>query len=68
MSAAEVIPLTHCKKGNTIALTIDLDDRLGVRFENKKMMILGGTLDIEKVKNIPLKNVMEFDKYIEKSF
>jgi len=30
--------------------TIMLNDRLGKRFENKEMLILGGTLDIEKVK------------------
>jgi NAD(P)H dehydrogenase (quinone) len=29
--------------------TIMLDDRLGKRFENKEMLLLGGTLDIEKV-------------------
>jgi NAD(P)H dehydrogenase (quinone) len=30
--------------------TVFLDDRLGKRFENKEMLILGGTLDIEKVR------------------
>lgn len=29
--------------------TIMLDDRLGKRFENKEMLILGGTLELEKV-------------------
>jgi len=29
--------------------TIMLDDRLGKRFENKEMFILGGTLELEKV-------------------
>lgn len=29
--------------------TIMLDDRLGKRFENKEMIILGGTLELEKV-------------------
>jgi len=29
--------------------TIMLDDRLGKRFENKEMVILGGTLELEKV-------------------
>jgi len=29
--------------------TIMLDDRLGKRFENKEMLILGGTLQLEKV-------------------
>ena len=28
-----------------------IDDRLGKRFENKEMIILGGTLDKEKVKS-----------------
>lgn len=27
-----------------------LDDRLGLRFENKEMLILGGTLDLERVR------------------
>jgi NAD(P)H dehydrogenase (quinone) len=30
--------------------TIMLDDRFGKRFENKEMLLLGGTLEIEKVK------------------
>ncbi len=30
--------------------TIMLDDRLGERFKSKEMMILGGTIDIEKVR------------------
>ncbi|GAB4029677.1 hypothetical protein [Spirosoma gilvum] len=30
--------------------TIMLDDRLGKRFVHKEMRILGGTLDLEKVK------------------
>ncbi len=30
--------------------TIMLDDRLGKRFEHKEMLILGGTLDLEKVR------------------
>ena len=47
---------------------IMLDDRLGIRFEKKKMVILGGTLDIEKVKNSHLNNVMKLGEYIEKSF
>jgi hypothetical protein len=47
---------------------IMLDDRLGVRFENKKMMILGGTLDIEKVKNLHLNNVMALGQHIETFF
>ena len=46
---------------------IMLDDRLGVRFEKKKMVILGGTLDIEKVKKSHLENVMKLGEYIEMS-
>jgi len=45
--------------------TIMLNDRLGVRFEKKKMMILGGTLDIEKVRNTYLNDIMEFGKHLE---
>lgn len=45
---------------------IMLDDRLGIRFENKKMLILGGTLDIEKVKDAHLANVRKWGKQIEK--
>jgi len=30
--------------------TVMLDDRLGERFKSKEMMILGGTIDIEKVR------------------
>lgn len=48
--------------------TIMLDDRLGVRFENKKMMILGGTLDIEKVRNLHLNNVVALGEHIENLF
>ncbi|HCO67991.1 MAG TPA: NAD(P)H dehydrogenase [Dysgonomonas sp.] len=47
---------------------IMLEDRLGVRFENKKMMILGGTLDIEKVKNLHLNNVRALGEHIENYF
>ncbi|WP_373550040.1 NAD(P)H-dependent oxidoreductase [Haliscomenobacter sp.] len=32
--------------------TIMLDDRLGKRFEHKEMLILGGTLDLEKVREV----------------
>jgi NAD(P)H dehydrogenase (quinone) len=35
-----------------------LDDRLGVRFEKKEMMILGGTLELEKVANSHLEKIM----------
>ena len=37
--------------------TVMLDDRLGKRFENKEMIILGGTLDIESVKEVHLSQV-----------
>ncbi len=37
-----------------------LEDRLGVRFENKQMIILGGTLDIAKVKDSHLADVRRF--------
>lgn len=47
---------------------IMLDDRLGVRFENRKMMILGGTLDIEKVKDMHINNVIALGEHIENSF
>lgn len=42
--------------------SIFLDDRLGKRFENKEMFILGGTLDMEKVHNqhqLQIKSVIE---------
>jgi NAD(P)H dehydrogenase (quinone) len=35
-----------------------LDDRLGVRFEKKEMIILGGTLEYEKVANSHLEKIM----------
>ncbi|GHT70620.1 flavodoxin family protein [Bacteroidia bacterium] len=35
-----------------------LDDRLGVRFEKKEMIILGGTLELEKVANSHLEKIM----------
>ena len=40
--------------------TVMLNDRLGTRFENKEMLILGGTLDIENVRekhNSEIKNL-----------
>lgn len=42
--------------------TVFLDDRLGKRFENKEMFILGGTLDMEKVRHqhqLQIKSVIE---------
>lgn len=44
--------------------TVMIDDRLGQRFENKEMIILGGTLDIEKVKKKHLNKVFEIGKNI----
>jgi NAD(P)H dehydrogenase (quinone) len=38
---------------------IMLDDRLGKRFENKEMLLLGGTLDIEKVRQKHNKQIEE---------
>jgi NAD(P)H dehydrogenase (quinone) len=35
-----------------------LDDRLGVRFEKKEMIILGGTLELEQVANSHLEKIM----------
>jgi NAD(P)H dehydrogenase (quinone) len=42
-----------------------VEDRLGQRFENKQMIILGGTLDINKVKEKHLKQAFEIGKKIE---
>jgi NAD(P)H dehydrogenase (quinone) len=36
-----------------------LDDRLGVRFGKKEMIILGGTLELEKVANSHLEKIMD---------
>jgi len=43
--------------------TIMLDDRLGKRFENKEMIILGGTLELEKVME---KHFMQIESTIER--
>jgi len=43
-----------------------LDDRLGQRFENKQMIILGGTIDKDKVKENHLLKAYEIGKSIEK--
>jgi NAD(P)H dehydrogenase (quinone) len=45
--------------------TVMLNDRLGIRFENKEMVILGGTLDIEKVESAHLNYVLELSQHIE---
>lgn len=38
---------------------IMLDDRLGKRFENKEMLILGGTLELDKVISLHMKQIEE---------
>ncbi|MCD0471574.1 NAD(P)H-dependent oxidoreductase [Flavobacterium sp. JAS] len=43
--------------------TVMLEDRLGKRFENKEMIILGGTLELEKVME---KHFSQLDTVIEK--
>ncbi|PIF30597.1 NAD(P)H dehydrogenase (quinone) [Flavobacterium sp. 9] len=43
--------------------TIMLEDRLGQRFKNKEMLILGGTLELEKVME---KHFSQLDKLVEK--
>jgi len=45
--------------------TIMLDDRLGKRFENKEMLILGGTLEIEKVRQQHKKQIEELTNKIK---
>jgi NAD(P)H dehydrogenase (quinone) len=42
-----------------------IEDRLGQRFTNKQMVIFGGTLEIEKVKEKHLINAFEIGKNIE---
>lgn len=42
---------------------IMLEDRLGKRFENKEMLILGGTLDLEKVME---KHFLEIEELVER--
>lgn len=48
--------------------TIMLEDRLGKRFENKEMLILGGTLDLEKVMEKHIKQVDEIVQKIKSYF
>ena len=43
--------------------TIMLDDRLGKRFENKEMLILGGTLELKKVM---AKHFMQIESVVER--
>ena len=43
--------------------TVMLNDRLGTRFKNKEMLILGGTIDIENVRE---KHQLEIEKLITK--
>jgi NAD(P)H dehydrogenase (quinone) len=47
---------------------IMIDDRLGVRFANKKMIVLGNTLHIKDVRGEHLKTAYETGKRIEESF
>ena len=42
-----------------------IDDRLGQRFEYKHMIILGGTLDIDKVKENHLTKAYKIGENIE---
>jgi NAD(P)H dehydrogenase (quinone) len=46
--------------------TILIDDRLGKRFEKKEMLILGGTLEIEKVRQQHTKQIEELVAKIRK--
>lgn len=43
--------------------TIMLEDRLGKRFKNKEMLILGGTLELEKVMT---KHFLEIEEVVER--
>lgn len=45
---------------------IMLNDRLGKRFENKEMLILGGTLELEKVISLHMKQIEEIMEKIKK--
>jgi NAD(P)H dehydrogenase (quinone) len=45
--------------------TIMLDDRLGKRFEQKEMLILGGTLEIEKVRQKHKEQIYELTTKIK---
>jgi NAD(P)H dehydrogenase (quinone) len=43
-----------------------INDRLGKRFMNKEMIILGGTLDLNKVKHQHLEKIYEIGKYVSR--
>ena len=45
-----------------------VDDRLGKRFENKDMLILGGTLDIENVRQTHIKQIERLVNKINQYF
>lgn len=47
---------------------IMLDDRLGKRFENKEMLILGGTLELEKVISEHMKQIERLPEKIKDYF
>lgn len=47
---------------------IMLDDRLGKRFENKEMLILGGTLELEKVISEHMKQIERVPEKIKDYF
>ena len=47
---------------------IMLDDRLGKRFENKEMIILGGTIAKEKVKSVHFETIQSIGKKIKKYY
>lgn len=48
--------------------TVMLNDRLGKRFENKEMIILGGTLQIDKVRQEHSDKIIEVVKRIKNYF
>jgi len=45
---------------------IMIDDRLGERFQNKEMIILGGTLDKKKVRNIHSEIINSIEEKVKK--
>jgi NAD(P)H dehydrogenase (quinone) len=47
---------------------IMLDDRLGKRFENKEMLILGGTLELEKVMENHMREIENIVERIKKQY
>ena len=46
--------------------TIMIEDRLGKRFEHKEMLLLGGTLEIEKVRDLHMKEIEKLVSKIER--